>query len=215
MKQFNGVWLPDADTHFAYMMGKEIQRECCGRMVGTYQYFKIAKALELCESFDTAIDVGGHVGFWSMWLAERFRHVHAFEPVEDHADCFERNANMANVTLHRMALGSSIDTVSMSRDADNSGKAYIDGRGIIPMTTLDAFNLSGVGLLKIDVEGYEAMVLRGAAETILREKPLIVMEVNKNRSRYTLDDPELLLLAMGYSLCSDLGADRIYHADKP
>ncbi len=59
-----------------------------------------------------------------------------------------------------------------------SGTNYI-GEGGLPISvkTLDGLNLN-VNFLKIDVEGYEPNVLRGARETIKRCKPIIVMEAN-------------------------------------
>lgn len=213
MKNTKGIWLPEADTHFAYMMGKEPLRPYRGQLVGVYQHFKIAQVLEQVSNFGVAVDIGAHVGFWSMWLAEQFEHVHAFEPMQEHADCFERNVCMANVTLHRMALGDSGGHVRMESGNENSGKTHIDGYGDIPICKLDDFSLCDVGLIKIDTEGYESAVLHGAADTIQRNKPLIVIEVNKNKDRYAKESPEHLLAKIRYSMLLELGSDRLYHAN--
>src|SRR5690606_32560895 len=87
MKQVQGIWLPDGDTHFARMMVKEPARMYYGSPVGVYQHFKIEKAMGLVENRKTALDIGAHVGFWSMWLSDEFDSVHAFEPSPAHAEC--------------------------------------------------------------------------------------------------------------------------------
>lgn len=214
MKKVSGIWLPDADNHFAYMMTKEPATNYHGVPVGTYQRFKIDATLKLVRDWKCAIDVGAHVGFWSMWLAPKFTYVHAFEPVEQHAECFTMNVEAKNVTLHRVALGDVAGSVAMETQADNSGKAKVAGAGSIPMERLDDYGLDGVGLIKIDTEGYETKVLQGAADTIARCRPLIVVEVNSNADRYGELTPEDILPDMGYRLELGMGHDRIYrHAD--
>jgi len=48
----------------------------------------------------------------------------------------------------------------------------------VPMRTLDAFELPPVGFIKIDVEGHELSVLRGAETLILRDYPFLMIELN-------------------------------------
>jgi FkbM family methyltransferase len=50
----------------------------------------------------------------------------------------------------------------------------------VELTTIDALNLEKVDFMKIDVEGYESLVIEGALNTIKKCKPLIVMEVWQN-----------------------------------
>jgi hypothetical protein len=74
-----------------------------GRSV--YQFHQIREALLRAPSRKVAVDVGGHVGFWSYCLARGFQHVHAFEPSAPLIECFRRNATQPNVYLHEVALG--------------------------------------------------------------------------------------------------------------
>jgi hypothetical protein len=91
------------------------------------------------------------------------------------------------------------------------------------MITLDSLNISRVSFIKIDVQGSENMVVYGARETIVREKPVINMELNPGMtSRMT--SPELVaqlripdevarfdamkwLLSVGYSEVDRIGED--------
>jgi FkbM family methyltransferase len=210
VKHVNGIWLPDGDTHFERMMRKEPQRVYQGKGVGVYQYFKVAKALGLAKQKAVALDIGGHVGFWSMWLAGAFDHVHAFEPTPEHAQCFERNVRDSNVTLHRCAMGAREGFAGVTSDPENSGKAHLSEGASVPIKSVDSFGFEGVGLIKIDVEGYEPEVLEGAKETIARCKPVVVFEDNGQHERYGFRNPHDVAKELGLSMVLQMGKDWIY-----
>lgn len=212
MKRILGIWLPDGDEHFERMMLKAPMGRYGRRLVGTYQRDKLLLALKRTKRRRTAVDIGAHVGFWSMWLAPEFRTVHSFEPMIEHVECFRRNVASTNVTLHRCALGERIGFIGMEADAENSGKAHIGGNGTIPMLTLDYFNLPDVDLLKIDVEGYEPQVLAGAAQTIARCRPVVIVEQKGHHERYGNEAGQALeaLQALGMEMRDQLGGDFIF-----
>lgn len=203
MKLVHGIYLPDSDEHFEYMMSKAPLVLHHGRMVGTYQINKLQHILAITKKRRIAIDCGAHCGFFSMWLADEFRRVYAFEPVMEHADCFARNVTQQNVTLHRCAVGASSGMIRMKTDAENSGKARIGGRGHIPMVCLDDLQLQKVDCIKIDVEGFESEVIEGAQETIKACKPVIMLEQN--------GDPDGVetLMEMGMRVHMRIGSDWI------
>lgn len=210
MKQVNGIWLPDGDTHFARMMKKEPLRMYGSKPVGVYQHFKIEKAMRLVDDFRVALDIGAHVGFWSMWLAERFVHVHAFEPSNDHADCFERNVTGSNVTMRRVAVGAADGMTGLSLDSENSGKSCLSAGDSVRVVTIDSFGFENVDLIKIDVEGYESEVLEGARQTIERCGPVVVFEDNGQHERYGFKNPHAVAKSMGLKELAQMGKDWVY-----
>lgn len=209
-----GVYLPHGEQHMVEWMTRS------GEMVdgkGTYQIRKLRKALSFCTSLRTAVDVGAHVGLWSMQLANRFTSVHAFEPVPEHQDCFLQNmADAPNeVVLHPFALGEHEGRVSMiTPEANSSGSTMIapNGGGDIEMRTLDSFELIGVDFMKLDCEGYELHALRGGEATIKRDMPVIIVEQKKGRAqRFGLPETGAVdyLKGLGYSLASVMSGDYI------
>src|SRR4051812_27035325 len=96
-----GWLLPKSDRHFSQYLATAPKVE--GRRM--YQPQHIRSVLDICRSRRLAVDVGAHVGFWSYYLALAYQDVHAFEPSELFAQCFERNVRAKNVVLHRTALG--------------------------------------------------------------------------------------------------------------
>ena len=154
-----------------------------------YQAQHIQQALQLCASRRTALDVGGHVGFWSYYLAAGFAKVHAFEPNELFAQCFERNVRGKNVSLHRVALGEAERMVALEVDPANTGATHVrpGAEGAIPMRRLDRFAFDDVDFIKIDVEGFELQVLEGARETLARCRPVVIVEQKEFAGRYGTD----------------------------
>lgn len=125
-----------------------------------------------------ALDVGGHIGFWSYWLAAHFDAVDAFEPDPLLQDCFRENVRQPNVILHPCALGSERGGVRIEVDAFNSGMTHVAPmeEGVVPMRPLDDMDLDDIDFIKLDAEGYELFVLKGAVETLRKNRPLVLIE---------------------------------------
>jgi FkbM family methyltransferase len=205
MKQAFGIWLPDGDQHFEGMMAKAPRQKLPdGREVGVYQWQKLQAALLCCppKRRRVALDVGAHVGLWSMWLALAFERLYAFEPVAEHAECWRANMEgFDRAHLFECALGAMGGNASMERDRENTGKAHVAGVAMGPtatkVRTIDALLLDRVDLVKIDVEGFETAVIHGGRETLLRDRPVVVVESNGQHERYNLIEPVGLLQQMG------------------
>jgi len=174
MKQVYNYWMPDSDNHFHRMITKRIKNG------GPAEYQDDVRdaAYQYVTDFDLAIDVGANVGLWAKPLTEKFKQVLAYEPMQQVYECLELNVKDLPVQINSFALGSVNDKVTMEFDKDNTGNSYVSdiGTGNITIKRMDDLNLPKFGLLKIDCERHELEVLKGATETILKYKPIIVCE---------------------------------------
>lgn len=212
MKHIDGWWFPDGESHLpTWMANPKVRMFLNGR--AAYQGQKQKAAMELCTQFRTAVDVGGHVGLHSFNLAHAFDHVRVFEPVAAHCECFVKNtAELTNIHLHQCALGAEEGMVNIRTEPTSSGDSRIDGVGDIPMRTLDSFDLQEVDYLKIDCEGAELFVLRGAEATIVRFKPVIMVEQKPGHAqKYGLGERDAVpfLQSLDYRLARELSGDFI------
>lgn len=139
------------------------------------------------ERAGTAIDVGCNRGIYSYALSRLCRRVLAFEPNPDLAR-FARHMLPANVEVHEMALGAAqgravlhIPVDARGRDvhlrASLSGAQPRERRHEVEVRPLDSFATEAVRFIKIDVEGTEMAVLAGAAATIARDRPVLLVEL--------------------------------------
>jgi len=170
MFQHQKIWLPDGEKHFPEWMTRN------GEIVdgkGTYQIKKFREAMKWVKRFDAAVDVGGHVGLWSMHMAKRFAYTVAFEPVAQFRECFKLNA--PDAILYPVALGAVKKYVGMNVDASDTGGTHVKGDGDVVMLPLDEYDLAP-DFIKIDCEGYELEVLKGAEETLVRHHPCVIVE---------------------------------------
>lgn len=218
-----GGWhLPDDENHLQEWMrkvGKWRTSEIDGERRLLYQGHKYERALTLNpDRSGLAVDVGAHVGLWTWQMAQDFYRVVAFEPVAEHRQCWDANMRgVSNAELQPFALGAEPGMVRLKRRPEGSSgdtgidpvaersslRASVDDEGEeAELRTLDSFGLDGVALVKLDCEGYEFHVLRGAVETLTRCRPVIVVEQKPEtgmEARYGLEPKHVLdwLAALG------------------
>ena len=144
-----------------------------------------------------AIDVGANLGMHSLVLAACVGDggkVHAFEPVPSICDRMEENLKLngvTNVELHKEAMGSfSGDVVFDANPTDfNVGKGRVTPQGdiTVPIGTIDdrlGSLTQPVSVVKIDTEGHELEVLKGAVDLLSKHRPAVLIEFNPGE--YTL-----------------------------
>jgi len=220
VKLVDSWYFPEGETHLPqWMANPKVRMILNGRPA--YQGQKQEAAISYCKQRRVAVDVGGHVGLWSFNLAHWFEEVHAFEPVAAHRACFEANVltndseqdvYMNNVTLHAYALGDRDGSVSIRTEPTSSGDSRVDGAGDIPMRTLDSFQLANVDLIKIDCEGFELFVLRGAEELLARQKPVVIVEQKPGHAqKFGLGERDAIpyLESLGYVVAREMAGDFI------
>ncbi len=128
-----------------------------------------------------AVDVGANRGIYTYWMHTRASRVDAFEPQPSLAR-YIRQARLSSVRVHEVALSDRAGNAHLVVPHDD-GLAHLTpsgqqpGSGLEVVTrSLDSFGLLDVGFIKIDVEGHEMAVLRGALETIQRSRPVLFVE---------------------------------------
>jgi len=170
------------------------------------------------KSFRTAIDIGAHVGTWSIPMASHFKQVMSFEPDWVNFKYLLANTSgINNIIKHNIALGAANEWVGMEKGSENSGQSFISTNTKnlsqpILMAALDDYDLSGVDLIKIDTEGFELNVLRGAAFTIAKCSPVIMVELNGLGKRYGIMDSQVkeFLESLSYKLFGKQNKDYVY-----
>jgi FkbM family methyltransferase len=172
------------------------------------------------------VDVGANQGELTLVAARRARRgrVISFEPVPQWHERLAANVALnrfANVTLVRAGVSDHEGEAEMFTSHDTSAQAsFNEGLssfqrsgyrdvpvGSFPLVTLDAWaareGLSRLDLLKVDVEGSERAVLEGAAATLEKFRPMVLLELNEETfgaAGYTGGALAGWLQARGYAL---------------
>jgi FkbM family methyltransferase len=181
--------------------------------------------LQLVKSGWTVFDVGANTGYYTILFSHLVGskgHVHAFEPVPPTFNALSERLAVegifSNVRSNSKAVcdvdGQSVELVlpgddhgqaSLAIHASGSWKAKARTPFTVQSITLDKYaeanDVRGIDFLKIDVEGAELLVLRGARRILSRHRPLILLEFFEDWTRdfqYGAPDIIDLLVEMGY-----------------
>lgn len=145
---------------------------------------------------DTVLDIGANFGVFTKFFSSAVGssgRVLAFEPIPSTFRTLSagvRRYHLSNVEVRNCALSDRRQTVTMqaprfASGGDNLYQAAITRESIgglttfsVPAMTVDSLNLPHADFMKIDVEGHEVEVLRGARETLLRFHPVLLVEVS-------------------------------------
>ena len=190
-------WVEEGDTMY-------IQRLKAGQYQSSNWHF----AQTLVDDWTRCIDVGTNNACNAIHYAKRFQTVECFEPTPLAQQLWEntvRDNNVSNVTLYKNAVGECQKTTDIVTHWKNGGHNHLSNadrprwtgkqwaernarprqRVCVPVQveTLDSYNFTNVGFIKIDVEGYEKFVLEGAQQLIQSSRPTIQLEIVANQCR--------------------------------
>jgi len=166
------------------------------------------------------VDVGAHEGLLTLPLAAlEGARILAFEPLEEARAALGRAARaLENVTVRAEALGDAPGHVALSLPLldgapqwqwASTAKSYAAHEGgrvavhrrTVPVLPLDALGLADVTAMKIDAEGAEYPVLRGARATLSRCRPVLTLELEERHARGCTWAVPAFLDALGYETC--------------
>ncbi len=182
IEKINNFWVPSNDIHCKkWKEGDPFTQNKC-----------LEKFIAHCKNknlkFNHILDIGAWVGTWSVAMNSFCGRVVAFEPDPVHYQCLVKNVP-DDVETHQLAVGSSNKMISLSNDDFTQAKRVI-GSGDIPMVTVDSLDMTDIDLIKIDVEGYEMEVLKGAIKTLENTK-YVMIELNNNTKKYGANNLEV------------------------
>ncbi len=163
---------------------------------GQYEQAELAFVKQAVKPDDNVLDLGAHIGFFSMHMASIVGPrgtVTAFEPFEENATLLERsireNQFESRVRLERAAVArtSGQVTLAFATETLNSGGAFVSPAASVPghavrtvrAVALDDLNLRRpVAFIKMDVEGAEPLAIEGAAHVLAKDRPVILSELH-------------------------------------
>lgn len=209
MYNYKGWSFPDIDSHFKDTVGEF--PDC------SYQQGALDAALKYVKKFDVAIDIGANIGLQSVRLAQKFKQIHSFEPTSVNYDCLSNNLkSFSNAQLYKVGLGEKeeVAIIKLPSNSTNCGAfSIVDFNNYedsvlsekIEISVLDKLNISP-DFIKIDTQGFELFILKGAKNT-LKNKPVLLVECEKKQEKQLLNQ---FLNPLGYTIVETVRKDSIW-----
>ena len=152
--------------------------------LGKYEPYLTKLILEKMKPAGVMVDVGANIGYYSLLTAKTVKKVFAIEPEELNFSILKKNAQsngLKNIELIKAAAGSRQGKAVIKRSKVNLGAhKVVRSEGEIKMIRLDDVIKEKVDVIKLDVEGMEGEVIRGAKNLIEKWKPIIFLEYGVN-----------------------------------
>jgi FkbM family methyltransferase len=162
----------------------------------------------------TVVEAGANIGSHSLFLARTCApgRLICFEPQPRTAQLLSANLTMNSITnasVHAAALGEAsgwafIKTLDYSQPHNVGAASLMETNGDykgpltrVPLSRLDDWELPALNFLKLDTEGFEAPILRGAAETVRKHRPILYLENDRG-------DKQAEVIEAAHSLGYDL-----------
>lgn len=164
------------------------------------QGFQFSKLKEFGPNRGVAIDAGANIGLFSYALSRLYQSVEAFEINPSLVNDLKRSVRK-NVNVHQMGLSDHIGESTMYLPT-RQGSPLVGWGSLeysvcqvaedhismnVQVVTLDSMNFADVGFIKIDVEGHELSVLKGAEATISRCRPDVFIEIQDSQLKNARD----------------------------
>jgi len=205
---------------------------------GIPEQFEIEVVRQILPTVKSFVDVGANIGHYCLVAANEMGltgKVYAFEPQPDCCDVLEHTISLNNwenrLSVHQMALGSESSKMQLyllgsGSTLDDNFNDYQSTETItVSVDTLDnqmaMLECGQIDFIKIDVEGYELQVLKGAEKTIQEFTPVIFVEIAdriRGRDYRNLNFGATIewLVARGYALykcAEDYHLEKVASAD--
>lgn len=213
----NGIYLIKDDSHFTKWFkndwGKTIR-------------FPFSSHI---NSGMCVIDIGANVGLYSRAIEDiigESGQLYSFEPMPLAFYCLCRNVKLPKTKVFPLGLSDYCCKERLYISQPNYGASFISSRSNnyslnpnneddleIALVSLDSIMgmISAVDVIKIDAEGFEPFILKGATNLIMRDRPKLIIESNRIMLRRQSETPERLIeiiKSLNYSITGFTGADQ-------
>jgi len=154
----------------------------------TNRYF-IPEVMAVLTKKEVFVDIGGHVGETTQLFLEKvkgeYKHIHVFECDTNNFNALEHNLSSFQemkknkISLYPIALAEAKKERQIFDGAGYASQFSTIGNTTVKTDYLDSFNIRAT-FIKLHLEGAELEVLKGAEQTIIRQRPVIVMTAYHN-----------------------------------
>ncbi|MDA9981352.1 FkbM family methyltransferase [Gammaproteobacteria bacterium] len=173
---------------------------------------EIALLPMLCDPKKASLDIGANIGVFTWHLLKHSRSILAFEPNPRLCNLLLRTFG-SSIDIHQIALSNLRGSSKLSFPGNSHAlgslhtvQGHLPGGEDDHLTNftvktrpLDDLGMPPIGFIKIDVEGHELNVLKGAQQTILRNRPMLLIEIEERHSPEALKSAEEMLAGWGYA----------------
>ena len=218
MKVIKGYFFPSNDTEYVKYF-KEFDH---------YQKEQRDFSYQFVEKFDLAIDIGANLGLWARDFTEKFKHTICFEPNPKCIPYLKKNITQDKSTIYQIGLGNRNENKELFSPHDLGTSSYVNFTKIgltdsgekiwgqfdkstekinTEIKVLDDFEFSNIDYIKIDVQGFEENVLKGAEKTLNSNNPVLCIEFDHQSNSYSI---ESFLFKLNFKNVGNIGKERIF-----
>jgi FkbM family methyltransferase len=188
-------WYVTYDTRYGYALSRD-----------QFESDLNAVILDNIHPGDTFLDVGAGAGKYSLLAAKKKdgAKVYSWEPNPYNRSIFMKNIELngiKTITLYDAALSDHDGTGRFRLSALASKITQEEGGAEtieLKLSTLDSYEIANASFVKIDVEGHESNVLKGASRTVARCKPTLLIELHPHIVPDTRKRCSAILETFGY-----------------
>ena len=202
-----GLWVPSNDAQIEQWRekGHPYMQDTC-----------LDKLIEWCKTndkkFNHIVDIGAWCGTWTLSMQQYAKNIHCYEPNNLHYGCLARNITpCSHVESYNQAVGNEDGFVKLTEESATQNTRVLLEKGETKINKLDSLGYKDVDFIKIDVEGLEMEVLKGAARTLDNVEYLMI-ELNGNSEKYGSSKKDIKehLKSLGFKILIKSWPDIVY-----
>jgi len=206
-KLTDGLWVPSSDAQIEQWRqeGHPYMQDKC-----------LKEFLKWCEKnnkkFRKILDIGAWCGTWAMAMQKYANEIYCYEPNKTHFECLIKNVGTHdNIKLFNHAIGNKDGKIKLTSETATQNTRVLLEKGNTVISKLDSLDISDVDMIKIDVEGLEMEVLKGA-NTLLEQVECVMIELNNNSKRYGSSNKRIenYLQSLGFKILIKTWPDIVY-----